>query len=67
MEKEFFSVKEVLLWENISIMRRKFLREKSSIMRRKFYGTSFITSFITRRTFYNGETFPLRQGRSNVK
>ena len=29
----FFSVKEVLLWENISIMRRKFFRKKNSIMR----------------------------------
>ena len=31
MEKEFFSVKEVLLRENISIMRRNFFRKKSSL------------------------------------
>ena len=62
MEKGFFSVKEVLLWENISIRRRKFFRKKNSISRRKFYyGTSFITLFIMRRKFYNGKTFPLRK------
>ena len=54
-------MKEVPLWENISIMRRKFFRKKSSIMRRKFY---YGTSFIMRRKFHNGKTFLLRKGRS---
>ena len=53
MEKEFFPVKEVLLWEHISIMRRTFFRKKSSIMRRKFY---YGTSNIMRRKLYNGKT-----------
>ena len=64
MEKEFFSVKEFLLWENISIRRRKFFRKKIFIMRRKFY---YGTSFILRRKFYNGKAFPLRKGRFVVE
>ena len=64
METEFFSVKEVLLWENISIVRRKFFRKKNSIMRRKFY---YGTSLSMRRKFYNGKTCPLRKGRSTME